>query len=95
MDIDQAAVAPYLGRYTNDALGEITIELEDGKLIMDVGEFRSGIREKAGEDQEATDYILESSMALGFPLRFRNADQGEPIIVFGVGVIEYTFQKVE
>jgi hypothetical protein len=34
-------------------------------------------------------------MALGFPLRFRNADQGEPIIVFGVGVIEYTFQKVE
>ena len=40
VDIDQAAVAPYLGRYTNDALGEITIELEDGKLIMDVGEFR-------------------------------------------------------
>ncbi len=62
---------------------------------MDVGEFRSEVREKAGDDDEATDYILADSMALGFPLRFRNTDQGNPVMVFGVGVIEYTFQKVK
>lgn len=94
-DIDQAAVTPYLGRYTNDALGEIIIELEDGKLIMDVGEFRAEVREKAGDDEKVTDYILASSMALSFPLQFRITDEGDPFILFGVGVIEYTFQKVK
>ncbi len=42
-----------------------------------------------------TDYILASSMALSFPLQFRITDEGDPFILFGVGVIEYTFQKVK
>ena len=72
-----------------------TTRYEDGKLIMDVGEFRAEVREKAGDDEKVTDYILASSMALSFPLQFRITDEGDPFILFGVGVIEYTFQKVK
>ena len=50
VDIDSDVVTPYLVRYTNDLLGEIIIELENGQLIMDVGEFRSELRLKAKED---------------------------------------------
>jgi len=38
VEIDEVSVAPYLGQYLRDVLGEMTIELEDGELIMDVGE---------------------------------------------------------
>ena len=92
---DPDAVAPYLGRYTNDVLGQIIIELVDGKLIMDVGEFRSEVRSKADEDGEVTGYILSDGVGLGIPLQLTEADQGNPIVVLGEGVDEYTFQKVE
>jgi hypothetical protein len=39
--VDPARVAPYLGRYTHDVLGEVNIELGDGTLIFDAGEFRA------------------------------------------------------
>ena len=41
---DAEAVEPFLGRYSNDALGEITLLFEDEQLVMDVGEFRSPMR---------------------------------------------------
>ena len=88
VNIDPEAVAPYLGRYTNDVLGQIIIELEDGKLIMDVGEFRSELRSKTDEDGEVTGYILSDGVGLGTPLQFSEADQGDPIVVLGEGVVE-------
>ncbi|MBW3634062.1 MAG: hypothetical protein KY456_13645 [Chloroflexi bacterium] len=39
--IEPVAVAPYLGRYTHDVLGEVDIELGDRTLILDAGEFRA------------------------------------------------------
>src|SRR5215213_4834978 len=39
--VDPAAVAPYLGRYTHDILGEVEITLGDGTLIFDAGEFQA------------------------------------------------------
>ncbi|MCH8801385.1 MAG: beta-lactamase family protein [Chloroflexi bacterium] len=94
VDIGNELVAPYLGRYSNDVLGEITIELEDGKLIMDVGEFRSRVGSKAGEDGGDASYILSDSVLLGLPIKFDESDSSNLIVVLGVGVVEYTFQKV-
>ena len=94
VEIDDESVAPYLGQYSNDVLGEITIQLEDGELIMDVGEFRSRIRAKAGEEGKDARYILSDSVLLGFPIKFAESDSSNPIVVLGVGVVEYTFQKV-
>src|SRR5699024_8141745 len=41
---DRDEVEPYLGTYTNEALGEITLVMEGDQLVMDAGEFRSEIR---------------------------------------------------
>jgi CubicO group peptidase (beta-lactamase class C family) len=40
-NVDAAAVAPFLGRYTHDILGDVDIALGDGSLILDAGEFRA------------------------------------------------------
>ena len=93
VEIDDESVAPYLGQYSNDVLGEMTIELENGELIMDVGEFRSRIRSKAREDGGDASYILSDSVLLGLPIKFVESVSSNPIVVLGVGVIEYTFQK--
>ncbi len=42
--IDPTAIAPYLGRYTSDTLGEVEITVGDGALILDAGEFRGELR---------------------------------------------------
>ena len=94
IDIEDELVAPYLGQYSNDVLGEIAIELANGELIMDVGEFRTMLRSKAGDDGVHASYILSDSTLLGLPLQLVESDTGNPIVVLGVGVVEYTFQKV-
>ena len=39
--VDRADVAPYLGRYRSDVLGEVEIEMGENTLILDAGEFRA------------------------------------------------------
>ena len=94
VNINDELLAPYLGRYSNDVLGEIAIQLEDCELVMDVGEFRSRVSSKAGKDGGDASYILSDSVLLGLLLQFVESDTGNPIVVLGVGVIEYEFQKL-
>ena len=61
---------------------------------MDVGEFRTRLRSKAGDDGVHASYILSDSTLLGLPLQLVESNTGNPIVVLGVGVVEYTFQKV-
>ncbi|MFN8591145.1 MAG: serine hydrolase domain-containing protein [Thermomicrobiales bacterium] len=56
--VDPAAVTPYLGRYTNPALGEVVLRLQDGTLILDSGEIRSELRAVVGEDGQIEGYIF-------------------------------------
>lgn len=55
---DPAAVAPYLGRYTNPALGEVVLRLQDGELVLDSGEIRSELRAVVGEDGQIAGYLF-------------------------------------
>jgi CubicO group peptidase (beta-lactamase class C family) len=48
-DIDPAAVTPYVGRYVNPDLGEVTLSLRGGRLILDSGESRSELRPPASD----------------------------------------------
>lgn len=43
-DLDPATVAPYLGAYHNEALGDITLRLQEGKLSLDAGEIVMELR---------------------------------------------------
>jgi CubicO group peptidase (beta-lactamase class C family) len=55
--VKPAAVAPYLGRYDNGKLGEVSLSLRGDRLVLDVGELSSELRPSADGGGE-TVYLL-------------------------------------
>ncbi len=55
--VDPAAVAPYLGRYDSAALGEVSLSLRGGRLVLDAGELNSELRPLA-DGGAKTVYLL-------------------------------------
>jgi CubicO group peptidase (beta-lactamase class C family) len=77
--IDPVAVAPYLGRYNHDVLGEVTIELGDGTLILDAREFRAELRRL----REAGMTYLTSDLPLSGPATVTFTEEsGTPVMTF-------------
>ena len=63
-DLDPAAVSPYVGRYTNPILGEVTLTLEEGQLIFDAGEIRSALRPLRTRPNPDVNYVFTDPGAL-------------------------------
>ena len=91
--VDPDAVAPYLGVFTNEALGEIALALEDGMLTLDAGEFKMDLLPRV-QDGEVRGYQSVTS-GLSGEFRFEEDADGNPIVVLGAGAIRYVFEKVE
>jgi CubicO group peptidase (beta-lactamase class C family) len=89
--IDAAAVEPFLGRYTSPELGDAELTLEDGKLLLDVGEFVADLRPYVDPDMQFDGYIQVSAPGQGLSYRLITDDAGAPAIVFGQGAEEYIF----
>jgi hypothetical protein len=66
-EIDPAAVASALGHYSNPALGELTLSLQDGTLVFGVGEHHSSLRPRVDAEGEVIDYILVDPPLTAFP----------------------------
>lgn len=94
-ELDEDAVEPFTGRYTNDALGEILVTLQDGRLVMDVGEFRTELRPVVDREGEPDGYIAVSAQFSGLPVKLDHDDDGEPFVKIGTGAISYTFVRAE
>jgi CubicO group peptidase (beta-lactamase class C family) len=56
-EIDPVVVTPFLGRYANADLGELTLTLRAGTLRLTVGGFRSALRPRRNGDVAVTDYL--------------------------------------
>jgi len=56
--VDPAAAAPYLGRYAEPELGEVSVSPRDGRLVLDTGKVRSELRPRAGGGDGAPAYLL-------------------------------------
>jgi CubicO group peptidase (beta-lactamase class C family) len=93
-EIDIEAVTPFLGDYHNDALGTITLLLEDGVLWIDAGEFVTEVRAELNDAGEIENYITYDMPLAGIAAHLREVD-GERRVVVGSGVVEYTFTAVE
>ncbi len=94
-EIDAQAVEPYLGRFTNEALGTIELSLVDGKLMLDAGEFVTQLKAKVDEDGELDGYMEIDPPLQGALYRFGQAEDGAAIIVLGEGAVKYTFVAAE
>jgi CubicO group peptidase (beta-lactamase class C family) len=94
--VDPEVVAPYLGRYASAALGEVVLELQNGALIMDAGEFRTELRPQVDEAGAITAYIAYDAPAMtGIPAQLTTDEAGNPAVVFGVGTFIYTFERLD
>jgi aminopeptidase-like protein len=91
--IDREAVAPYLGAYTHPVLGDITLAWEDNALMLDAGEFEFEIRSRL--DDGNVEYLTFTPPVEGIPVELGEDEAGNPRLVFGIGVVEYTFERIE
>lgn len=89
-NVDPEVVTPYLGRYTNEALGELSLTLEEGRLIADAGEFRTELRPTVDTQGDADGYVSFDAPFAGLPLELEGDEAGNPIIRFGEGAVTYT-----
>jgi CubicO group peptidase (beta-lactamase class C family) len=91
--VDPGVVEPYVGRYTNAALGDVDVRLEGDQLIFDVGEFALELRAVPDETGAVEQYITYGPPLIGVTVRFEESATGEPTLRFGEGVVEYIFTR--
>ena len=73
-------IAPFLGSYHNDVLGEITLVLhEDHTLWIDFGEYESPIRRLIVEENQ---YIFFESIFIGKTIQMSLNSDGAPTMVW-------------
>lgn len=78
--IDPAAVTPYLGNYTNPDLGEVTVMLRDGKLLLDAGEISAELWPVLNGAAAVTGYLAATPPLTGASVTF-SLDNGAPALV--------------
>jgi CubicO group peptidase (beta-lactamase class C family) len=97
--VDPGAVAPYLGRYAQPDLGEVTLSLRDGKLLFDTGEVHSELRPLLDDAGQVAGYVfVDPPLANPVPLTFQQDEEGQPEIVVsapGDASTTYVFTRLE
>lgn len=91
-EVDREAIEPFLGDYKSDALGELVLQFDGDRLILDAGEFRTEMLQKE-DDDELILVIADPPMAGG---EF-TAEIVEDLATlrFGEGVMAYSFTRVD
>jgi hypothetical protein len=94
--IDPTRVAPYLGRYANSVLGEVALTLQEGTLVLDVGEVRSRLRPQMDEQGRPIAHVAVDPPIASLPLTLREDARGAPDLVVPdpAGGNEYVFTAV-
>jgi CubicO group peptidase (beta-lactamase class C family) len=95
--VDPSAVAPYLGGYSNPALGEVVVTLRGNRLLFDAGELWFELRPLAGE--EATYLFYDGPLGASTDtVTFLKGTAGRPAMVMAVTeageALSYTFDQV-
>lgn len=93
--LDIEALTPFLGRYTNNALGDVSLVVEDNALYLDAGEFRPQLKPVLGEAGQPQAYVMIDPPVPGTLFAVKNDDAGKPTIAFEFGSELYTFTKIE
>jgi CubicO group peptidase (beta-lactamase class C family) len=81
--VDAAALAPYEGRYTNPAMGEIVLALRDGRLVFQAAAIRAELRAQLDEAGHAVAYVFADPPLAGPALAatLRLGADGRPEVV--------------
>lgn len=95
--LDSVALAPYLGEFTNAALGGIAVSIspENNALLVEAGEVQLELRPHLGDDGKIAGYVVYNPPLAGFMAKLTKDSRGNPTITLGSGTDEYTFVKLE
>jgi hypothetical protein len=93
--INAAAVRPFLGTYTNAALGTMTLSLQNGALVAQTQAFSTTLKAQRGPTGQVSAYLTADPPLAGEPLKLSRDSKGKPVLVLGGGVAEYTFRRVQ
>lgn len=92
--IDAEVIAPYLGTFSNEVLGTITLAQDaNGTVTYDAGEFASEVWASADENTGEITYLLAEPPLAGERVRLTTAEDGTPTITIGAGLVEYVFTQ--
>jgi CubicO group peptidase (beta-lactamase class C family) len=92
--IDAEVITPYLGTFSNEVLGTITLaQAEDGTVTYDAGEFVSDVWASADENTGEITYLLAEPPLAGERVQLTTAEDGTLTITIGVGLTEYVFTQ--
>lgn len=93
---DADTVAPFLGSYHSPELGSLELVWENETLLFDSGEFRSEIRARMADGgDDVAGYVVFDAPMTGLSLCLEVGGGGQPEVIFGSGVDEYTFTRAE
>jgi hypothetical protein len=86
-------IAPYLGTYYNDVLGQVElVQHHDNTLSVDFGEYQSDIRRLALEENK---FIFYESVFIGKTITLSKRTDGTPTMMWPGDEDEYTFVQSE
>jgi len=103
-EIDPAAVTPYLGRYANPDLGEVTLVLQEDSLTLIAGAMRSRLLPETDDSGAVTGYLPVTPPWASNPpdtvLTFEDAADGPNLVITvrsdpGEADVVYTFEPIE
>jgi CubicO group peptidase (beta-lactamase class C family) len=90
--LDAVAVQPYAGAYRNPALGQVTLRLDDGKLMLEAKGFSSALQKKTDKDGKVTYVTIDPPLA-GLPFELGQSDGGQLRLVLKWAPDSYTFER--
>lgn len=91
--LDTREVAAYLGRYINQDLGAIQLTVWGDRLFLVTSEAHADLRPQFNAHAEIERYVVYSPPLAGIPVQLTRNEQGEPLVVLGAGVTQYTFER--
>jgi hypothetical protein len=89
---DRAWMARFVGRYTNAALGRISVREEAGAFVLDAGEWKSPVGQKRQRDGGQL-LILLGPTLVGLELIAVEKD-GKPELILEAGQQKHVFRRV-
>ena len=91
--VDPEQVAPLLGLYHNAALGDVSLVLDDGRLMLDAGEFQTELRPLLDDQDGGTSYVALDPPVASRPMVLRMGADGTPeLVIPPVFGKEYVFK---
>ncbi|HEX5497866.1 MAG TPA: serine hydrolase, partial [Thermomicrobiales bacterium] len=94
--VDPSAVTPFLGRYHNPELGDVTVSLHGDDLLLDAGEIRASARRVAGSDPPRYAFTTRPLDNPGIALALQTGADGQPHLKITVGAEggeSYVFER--